>query len=600
MSQKHKKEEDQKRGLNIFSRIGIAEDQENLLENLSMLVESGMDIPETLRSIATEMRTPQMKRMMMQAEEDIENGLPVWKALEETNILPPHIIALLRIGEESGRLPKNLKMVALQQQKQRMLLSRVRSSLAYPMIVLFLSLFIGVGISWFILPRLSVVFSQLKIDLPFVTSLFIGFGTFLGKYGNIAIPAFLLVFFLIFYFVFFHRSTKHIGQGILLKTPVIHQLIKQAELSRLGYMMGALLEAGISVIEALLSLEKASVFRSYKKLYRLLRENMEEGISFGESFGKHKETKKLIPAPVQQLISSGEQSGNLSQIFFKIGESYEGKTEYTTKNMAALLEPIMLIIIWIGVVSVALAVVLPIYTLVGNMNTGISSPPKAKIVAHKTIPQTESQNIPQPIHASGEIQKNIIGTITPEKQTEPKEEKDNEDFSQEKSQNVLYSLGDFEYPALPRKENIKNIEVLSNIPALNVRSGPSTDFSVLTQIFPGNSYPVREESGQWQKITLPNNEEGWVLGTYTQESFQEIEEDVPDEKSEDTPALVRLQDNLQGLNIRSNPTQEATIIGTMLPEDRYEKIGEEEGWFHIHFEEETGWVLGSLVQETKE
>ena len=132
----------------------------------SMLVESGMDIPETLQSIATEMRTPQMRRMMKQAKEDIENRFPVWKALEETNILPAHIIALLHIGEESGRLPKNLKMVALQQQKQRLLVSKssLFSRLSAYCFVTFS--FIGIGISWFILPRLSVVFAQLKLIFP--------------------------------------------------------------------------------------------------------------------------------------------------------------------------------------------------------------------------------------------------------------------------------------------------------------------------------------------------------------------------------------------------------------------------------------------------
>ena len=72
---------------------------------------------------------------------------------------------------------------------------------------------------------------------------------------------------------------------------------------------------------------------------------MEEGISFGETFERYKETRKLIPTPVQQLIASGERSGNLSHIFLKIGESYEEKPIHH-KNLAALLEPILLVIIW--------------------------------------------------------------------------------------------------------------------------------------------------------------------------------------------------------------------------------------------------------------
>lgn len=515
------------RGLNVFSRVGIAEDQEYLLENLSMLVESGMDIPETLQSIATEMRTPQMRRMMKQAKEDIENGFPVWKALEETNILPAHIIALLHIGEESGRLPKNLKMVALQQQKQRLLVSKVRSSLAYPLIVLSLSLFIGIGISWFILPRLSVVFAQLKIDLPFVTGLFIQFGVFLGKYGSIVVPLFLLFFFSSLYFVFFHQSTKYIGQWILLRTPIIHQLIKQAELSRLGYMMGALLEAGIPVTEALLSLEKASTFRQYQKLYRILRENMEEGISFGETFERYKETRKLIPAPVQQLIASGERSGNLSHIFLKIGESYEGKTEYTTKNLAALLEPILLVIIWGGVVSVALAVVLPIYTLVGNMRTGINKPPKPKtaIVVEVSSPTNGGGGVSEDVRKALE---NTVQNDQEKNETKPLPENliQNE-WGKLPTETKYHETSPSETAPIVEKtvdvpqEKSKKIEVIPNVPLLNVRSGPSVSFPVETQIAPGNTYVVLEESEKWRKIALPEGKEGWVSGAYTQEISEE-------------------------------------------------------------------------------
>ena len=82
-----------------------------------------------------------------------------------------------------------------------------------------------------------------------------------------------------------------------------------------------------------------------------------------------KNTNRLIPAPIQQLIVAGEQSGLLTETLTKIGQMFENKADASTKNLTTILEPILLVIVWLGVVAVALAVVLPIYSLIGGFKT---------------------------------------------------------------------------------------------------------------------------------------------------------------------------------------------------------------------------------------
>ncbi|HEC63804.1 MAG TPA: type II secretion system F family protein [bacterium] len=354
--------------LNFFSRIGTGEERDYFIENLAMLVSSGMDILLAIDAIKAGVKTPQIREILDYLKSRIDGGSPIWKALKETELLPDHMLSLVRIGEETGRLTENLKVIVIQQEKERSFNAKLRSALMYPLFVLILTLGLGIGIAWFILPKLSTVFDSLDLELPLVTRVLIGFGNFLSEYGIIVVPIFLAVLFATLYFIFLFPKTKHIGQIILFNTPVIKMLIRQTELGRMGYILGTLLDAGLPIVTATNSLRDSTSFISYVKFYDFLSGHIEAGGTFQKAFINYGKTKKLLPIPVQQMIIAAEKSGTLSKTLLNIGRIYEGKTEITTKNLTILLEPIMLIIVWGGVVTVAIAVILPIYSLVGQFN----------------------------------------------------------------------------------------------------------------------------------------------------------------------------------------------------------------------------------------
>jgi type II secretory pathway component PulF len=309
-----------------------------------------------------------MKQILERMLLEIEAGSTVWKSFDKTGFFKGYTISLIRLGEESGNFAANLKVVALEEEKDREFKSKVRSALMYPVFVLALTLIVGIGISWFILPKLAKIFFDLKLTLPLITRVLIGFGLFLNEYGVIAVPLACLVIWGVAYVVFFNKKTKFIGESIIFSIPGIKNLLMEVEVARFGYLLGTLLEAGLPVTRAIDSLAGASDVIRYKKFYLALRENVEMGNSFQKSFSLYKDTDKLIPQPIQQLIISGEQSGNLNKTLIKVGQVLEAKSDTTTKNLTIIMEPILLVIVWAGVVSVAFAVILPIYSLVGNLN----------------------------------------------------------------------------------------------------------------------------------------------------------------------------------------------------------------------------------------
>lgn len=345
----------------------MSSERDYFIESVSMMVGSGMDILASLRAVEHETRSRRFKKIISRLWDAVNEGSALSEALARFHLASPHAISLIRIGEKSGRLAENLAMVALQSERDRMFKSKLRSAMMYPLFVLGLAVIVGSGIAWFILPKLATVFASLHAELPFMTRALIAAGNFLQAYGSIAIPVALGAFFLIFFFVFIFSKTKWIGQKFLLHIPGVNKLLQEIEIARMGYLLGTLLEAGLPVVPAVRSLAEATTFLSYHALYGGLAQMIEEGNSFEKSFKALAGVRRLIPMPVQQMIVAGENSGRLAEVLRNIGQRYEARTDTTTKNLAVVLEPILLVVVWVGVMFIALAVILPIYSLIGSI-----------------------------------------------------------------------------------------------------------------------------------------------------------------------------------------------------------------------------------------
>lgn len=355
----------------IFYRLSVyfsGQSRSYFLENLSLLVGSGMGISEALVGTRAGIASKTMLGIVDKIIADTDAGMPLWVALDEAKLFPSHAISLMRIGEETGRLVENLKVIGLEQEKDRLFKSKIRSAMVYPVFVLLLTVVIGTGIAWFILPKLATVFSQMRLQLPWITKALLSSGVFLNVHGSVVVPGGLVIASVIVYVLFFWSKTRFLGRKLLFSLPGIKKLIMEIELSRFGFLLGTMLEAGLPISQALSSLSEATPFPNYQNFYRYLEAHIVEGESFAKVFASYKGVKKLIPLPVQQLVVSAERSGFLAVTLQKFGAAYEAKTDITTKNLSVILEPIMLVIVWVGVVSVALAVVLPIYSLIGGLN----------------------------------------------------------------------------------------------------------------------------------------------------------------------------------------------------------------------------------------
>lgn len=342
-------------------------EREYFTENLAMLLKAAVPVGEALASLESTATTAPMKKALRAMQQDIEAGYSLADTLKRSGVVGQQTLALIYLGEKSGRLVENMHVAAIQEEKRHVFQAKVRSALIYPAFVMSMTLIVGIGVAWFLLPKLSGTFSQLQVELPLISRLMINFGIFLKEHGVIVVPAFLLASVVLVYIMFFAPKTKVIGQRILMATPGVGRLMREVEVAQFGALLSTLLNAGLPIVQAITLLASASNSVQYRKFYEFLAESLNDGYSMRDSLGRYKHSAKLLPAAVQQMVIAGEKSGSLSDVLEDVGRTYEQKSDITTQNLEVIMEPILLVVIWLGVMLVAVAIIVPVYSLVGGL-----------------------------------------------------------------------------------------------------------------------------------------------------------------------------------------------------------------------------------------
>ncbi|QQS60847.1 MAG: type II secretion system F family protein [Candidatus Moraniibacteriota bacterium] len=351
------------RWLSPFLYFGLQNKAYEFIENLSYFLSAGLSLSEALESLKEETSSKRMKKIIVKIKEAIDSGEMLSTSLTQQNFFEEDIIEIIHAGELSGNLVNNLKLVVLLHDKDRKLKAKINSSLLYGGIILVATMIGGVGTAWFSLPQIAKVYADMNVELPMLTRILVQFGVFVSKYGYIFFPIFFLIVASMFYFLFSFPKTKFIGNIFLFHIPFVKKLIQQSEVTRFGYLMGNISQSGLSINRAFQIMVGATTFDNYKKLYEFIAGKVTEGISISESFKMYPKSKKLIPSSVLQMLTSAEKTGKLSETFFRISDLYELKLENTSRNLPIIIEPLLLILMGLGVVIFILATMLPIYNL---------------------------------------------------------------------------------------------------------------------------------------------------------------------------------------------------------------------------------------------
>ncbi len=347
--------------------MGLGKERMMFIQNMATMLNAGLPLIDAIRTIQLETHNKSMKKLLQQILTSVENGSSFWRAMDDRHFFSLHAIALVRIGEESGSLAENMEYLAHQEEKDHELKGKVKMAMIYPSIVMTIMFILVIGLGWFVLPNLIGVLFSLGVPLPLVTRMVIGFTNFFTNYGVIAVPGMIIG---MIGFVILNKvcmPVKIATQWVMFRIPGVGVLAREATIARFGVILGGLLKAGVPVIEAVQSLIEVTPVIAYRNLYTHMLEHISVGDSFSKSFQSIKGSDKLLPPSVQQLVVTGEKSGSLADIMLKVADIYDKKASETAQKLPVVLEPLILMFIGGLVGTIAFAIIVPIYSIVGNV-----------------------------------------------------------------------------------------------------------------------------------------------------------------------------------------------------------------------------------------
>ena len=348
----------------LFGKITIR-DKILFTRNLQVMIKAGLPISKALDILIKQTQKKRFKKIISDVTENVKKGKTLADSLARyPKVFPPIFVNMIRVGETGGELEKVLGQLSDQMKKDFELMSNIRSAMIYPVIILSLMLSVIIMMIIFVLPQLADVFRDMQAELPLTTRMIIGLSDFTTQYG-IFVAIAIVILGIIFYFTIMQtKSGKTKLHQLLLKIPILGSNIKKINLARFARTTSTLLISGIPIIKTLEITSKVLGNIPYQQAIKDASQKVKKGLRLVEIL---EENKKLFPPLITQMIAVGEETGSLDRILKDVAEFYEADVTRTTKDLASVIEPVLMIVLGIGVAIMAIAIVSPIYSLMEEL-----------------------------------------------------------------------------------------------------------------------------------------------------------------------------------------------------------------------------------------
>ncbi len=330
---------------------------------LSSMLSSGLTLMKALEILKDQMENPSMSEVVSTLIGDVQEGKTFSQALSKhPKVFTPIYVSIIKAGEQSGLLDKVLSRLADNLEKQAKLKSTVKSALMYPVIVIILMVLVMAIMMIFVIPQLTVLYTNLNVPLPLPTQIVVGLSNFM-----IAGWPFVVGGIAALVYGFRKWAKTQNGEAIidktLLKTPVFGKLINQTILAEFSRTFGLLVGTGTLVVESLNETADTTGNVIFSDAIKDISRQVEKGVTIGDAMSYY----PIFPPLLIQLIRVGEQTGKIDETLEKASEYFEREVDQTVKTLTTAMEPFIMIILGVGVAFLIISVITPIYSLISSI-----------------------------------------------------------------------------------------------------------------------------------------------------------------------------------------------------------------------------------------
>lgn len=327
---------------------------------LSAMVSAGVPLLRALTALADHAPDKSMLQTILKSViHDIESGSTLSDSLAKYPASFSDVYTnMVRAGEAAGILDSVLKRLALQQEKSSTIRKKIKSAMAYPVVLLVITILAFFGLMLFVIPQIGDVLVDLggaDAKLPGLTLAMLAISNFITSWWFIVIPGFFVLIVALLLYIKTNRGKQQFDY-LVLKTPILNTVIKKVAIAHFARTFSALIEAGVAVLEALTVTSRAVGNSVYEKALLAAEEEVKNGRNLSAVI----DANPLFPSIVSQMLSVGEETGQTEKVLIKVAEFYEEEVDVAIDGLSSIIEPVLIVIMGGAVGLIAASVMLPI------------------------------------------------------------------------------------------------------------------------------------------------------------------------------------------------------------------------------------------------
>lgn len=333
---------------------------------LSAMVGAGVPLLRSLTSLEKHAEDKVLQKILTDVIKNVEGGASLSDSLaKHPSTFNDIYVNMVHAGETAGILDDILKRLAAQQEKSATIRKKIRSAMAYPTVLIFITVAAFFGLMLFVIPQIGKILTDLggaDAKLPGITLFMLGVSHVITTYWYIIIPGLgLLIFGLIKYIK--TPKGRYLFHSLILKVPLINPIIKKVAIARFARTFSALMGAGVPVLECLEVTSRAVGNVLYEEALR----NAAREVKNGKSLSSVIETNPLFPSIVAQMLAVGEETGQTDTVLVKVADFYEEEVDVAIEGISSIIEPAMIVLMGSMVGLIAASVMTPIAQLSQNI-----------------------------------------------------------------------------------------------------------------------------------------------------------------------------------------------------------------------------------------
>ncbi|MFB3897495.1 MAG: type II secretion system F family protein [bacterium] len=336
----------------------------NFTRQLADLLSAGLSLMNALTVLSNQTENPKLRDIVKAVKNDVQSGSTLADAMaKHPKVFNQLFISMIRAGEIGGLLETVLLRLADFSEKESEMRGKILSAMAYPLVLVIVGVIAVIFLLAFIIPRFASIFEELGVALPLPTQILMVISTVMKQYWWAILLGITIVGVAIQRFIKSAEGKLRLNQAQL-RIPVLGNIIRKREIARFARTFGELLKNGVPILNALQISADTMTNQLVAQEIRKIKTNISEGERIAEPLKQ----SAIFPPMVVNMIAVGEESGHLESVLTKIANSYEADVDRSLKIFTSLLEPAVILCMACVVGFIALAMLLPVFTI--NLNVG--------------------------------------------------------------------------------------------------------------------------------------------------------------------------------------------------------------------------------------